>query len=364
MDHVECIVAGAGIVGLATARALALAGREVLILEAEGVIGSGTSSRNSGVIHAGIYYPQGSLKATCCVEGKAALYAYARERNLPHRRCGKLIVAVNAAQAETLRSIQARAAANGVHDLQMLSADQVAAFEPALAAVAGLHSPSTGIIDVHELMLSYLGDAEGAGAMLALHSAIDDVARDSFGFVVRSGDTELRCDVFINAAGLIAQDVARRIEGLDAGTIPSLHLAKGNYFSLAAPPPFGMLVYPVPEPGGLGVHATINMGGQVTFGPDVEWVDAIDYTVDPARADRFYDAIRRYWPQLPDGALQPGYAGVRPKLNARGAPDGDFVVQGPHDHGVPGLVNFYGIESPGLTAGLALAGHALRKLAA
>jgi L-2-hydroxyglutarate oxidase LhgO len=359
MDRVDAVVIGAGLVGLAVARALALAGREVVILEAEDAIGTHTSSRNSEVIHAGIYYPKGSLKARACVAGRERLYAYCAERGVPHRRCGKLIVASDAAQLPELEGILARGQANGVADVARISVAEAHAMEPELSCVAALHSPSTGIIDSHALMLAYLGDAESAGAMLALKSPLERA-------VVRSGGIELRvagaepvlARSVVNCAGIRAPGVARRIEGYPAQKAPRELYAKGNYYTLARRSPFTRLVYPVPEPGGLGVHVTLDLGGRARFGPDVEWVQAIDYRVDPRRAERFYAAIRRYWPGLPEGALEPGYAGIRPKISGPGEPAADFVLQGPREHGVAGLVQLFGIESPGLTASLALADDA------
>jgi L-2-hydroxyglutarate oxidase LhgO len=358
VDRVEAVVIGAGLVGLACARALALAGREVVILEAEDAIGTHTSSRNSEVIHAGIYYPQGSLKARSCVEGRRRLYEYCAARGVPHRRCGKLIVATDRAQLDELEGIRRKAHANGVADVVPISLAEARAMEPEVACVAALHSPSTGIVDSHALMLAYLGDAERAGAMLALKSSLEKG-------VVRAGGIELHvagaepilAGRVVNSAGLRAPSLARRIEGYRAELAPPELYAKGNYYTLARRAPFSRLVYPVPEPGGLGVHVTLDLGGRARFGPDVEWVERIDYSVDPRRAERFYAAIRRYWPGLPDGTLEPGYAGVRPKIAGKGAPVPDFVVQGPCEHGVPGLVHLYGIESPGLTASLALADH-------
>ena len=363
MDRVDAVVIGAGLVGLAVARALAMAGREVVILESEDAIGTHTSSRNSEVIHAGIYYPQGSLKARACVEGRQRLYAYCDERGVPHRRCGKLIVATDAAQLDELEGIRRKAHANGVTDVVRLSPTHARAMEPELRCVSALHSPSTGIIDSHALMLAYLGDAERAGAMLALKSPLDTC-------IVRTGGIELQvagaepilAGQVVNSAGLRAPSIARRIEGYPAELAPPEFYAKGNYYTLAKRAPFSRLVYPVPEPGGLGVHVTLDLGGGARFGPDVEWVDRIDYTVDPLRAERFYAAIRRYWPGLPDGALEPGYAGIRPKISGKDAPAADFLVQGPREHGVPGLVNLFGIESPGLTASLPLADAVLEHL--
>ncbi len=359
MDEFDCAVIGAGVVGLAVARALALAGREVIVLEAEGAIGTGTSSRNSEVIHAGIYYSEGSLKARLCVEGKQMLYEYLAQRELPHRRCGKLIVATTPAQVPELRLIAARAAANGVHDLVMLTREQARAMEPQLECVAALHSPSTGIVDSHALMLSLQGDLESAGGMLALKSP---VARAQCGeratVLVAEDGTALRCRSVVNAAGLRAPALARRFEGLPASAVPPAHFAKGNYFMLAGRAPFSRLIYPVPEAAGLGVHLTLDLGGQAKFGPDVEWVDSSgDLVVDPRRGEGFYAEVRKYWPGLADGALVPGYAGIRPKISGPGEPARDFLIEGPAAHGVAGLVNLFGIESPGLTSSLAIGRH-------
>ncbi|RRH90417.1 NAD(P)/FAD-dependent oxidoreductase [Variovorax beijingensis] len=366
MDELDCAVIGGGVVGLAVARALALAGREVVVLEAEGAIGTGTSSRNSEVIHAGIYYPQGSLKARLCVEGKEALYAYAAERGVPHRRCGKLIVATSAEQVAQLEVIRAKAAANGVGDLVLLTSQQAMDMEPQLHCVAALHSPSTGIVDSHALMLSLLGDLENAGGMLALKSPIAraECGRDAIVLVAEDG-TALRCNTVVNAAGLLAPELARRFEGLPPAAMPTAYFAKGSYFTLSGRAPFSRLVYPVPEPGGLGVHLTIDLGGQAKFGPDVEWVQsADDLVVDPARGNGFYAEVRKYWPALPDGALIPGYAGMRPKISGPDEPARDFMIDGPDSHGVRGLVNLFGIESPGLTSSLAIGRHVERLLAA
>ena len=366
MDELDCAVIGGGVVGLAVARALALAGREVVVLEAEGAIGTGTSSRNSEVIHAGIYYPQGSLKARLCVEGKEALYGYAAERGVPHRRCGKLIVATSAEQVAQLEVIRAKAAANGVGDLVLLTAQQAMALEPQLHCVAALHSPSTGIVDSHALMLSLLGDLENAGGMLALKSPIAraECGRDAIVLVAEDG-TALRCNTVVNAAGLLAPELARRFEGLPPAAMPTAYFAKGSYFTLSGRAPFSRLVYPVPEPGGLGVHLTIDLGGQAKFGPDVQWVQsADDLVVDPARGHGFYAEVRKYWPALPDGALIPGYAGMRPKISGPDEPARDFMIDGPESHGVRGLVNLFGIESPGLTSSLAIGRYVERMLAA
>jgi len=362
VEKLDAVVIGAGVVGLAVARALAMAGREVVILEAEDAIGTHTSSRNSEVIHAGIYYPKGSLKARSCVAGKELLYEYCVEHGVPHRRSGKLIVATNQAQEKELLSIQEKAHANGVTDVVWMTQAQVLALEPELSCVAGLYSPSTGIIDSHALMLAYLGDAEAHGAMLALKSHLLGAQVAAQGFVVHSDQMDVACDVLVNSAGLRAPSVARTIEGFPGKFIPRELYAKGNYYSLTRKAPFSRLVYPVPEPGGLGVHVTLDLAGQARFGPDVEWVERIDYQVDPARSERFYAAIRKYWPGLPDGALSPGYAGIRPKTAGPGEPAPDFVVQGPSVHGIPGLVHLFGIESPGLTSSLALAGLVLDEL--
>jgi len=356
MDKIEAVVIGAGVVGLAVARALALAGREVIILEAEDAIGTHTSSRNSEVIHAGIYYPAGSLKATTCVAGRQRLYEYCAARGVPHRRCGKLIVAGDERQREELERIRARAHANGVPDVNFVTHEQAIAWEPELRCVAALHSPSTGIVDSHALMLAFLGEAEDHGAMLALRSPLQKgcVRTEGTELRVRGADPIL-ARIVVNSAGIKAPSVARLIDGYAHEHAPRELYAKGNYYALTRRSPFSRLVYPVPEPGGLGVHLTLDLAGQARFGPDVEWVDEIDYRVDPARGERFYAAIRRYWPGLEDGALAPGYAGIRPKISGPGEPAADFVIQGPDVHGVPGLVNLFGIESPGLTASIALA---------
>ncbi len=358
MDTVDCIVVGAGVVGLAVARALALAGREVLVLDAAEGIGTETSSRNSEVIHAGIYYPAGSLMARFCVAGKHALYGYCAERGVPHRNCGKLIVATSAEEAGKLASIQARAAANGVPDLRLVSGDEARALEPALVCTAALVSPSTGIIDSHAFMLALQGDAENAGAFFAFHSPVVSGRVTDDGIVLRTGGAEpmeVRAALLVNSAGLHAPALARAIEGMPAEHVPTAYYAKGNYFSLTGKNPFSRLIYPVPVPGGLGTHLTIDLGGQARFGPDVEWVQGLDYEVDPRRGEGFYASIRRWWPELRDGALAPGYSGIRPKIVPPSVAVQDFCVQGPAVHGVHGLVNLFGIESPGLTASLALA---------
>jgi L-2-hydroxyglutarate oxidase LhgO len=360
MDRVECVIVGAGVVGLAIARRLALAGLEVVVLEAAEGIGTATSSRNSEVIHAGIYYPAGSLMARMCVAGKRALYGYCRDHGIPHRNCGKLIVATTPSEAEKLQSIKAHAEANGVLDMQILEREAARALEPALNCGAALLSPSTGIVDSHAFMLALRGDAEAAGAAYAFHAPLLRARATAEAIELDVGGDApmtLECRLLVNAAGLGAPAVARGIDGMPIELIPPAYLAKGNYFSCSARAPFSHLIYPVPEPGGLGVHLTLDLAGQVRFGPDVEWVDTIDYAVNPARAELFYPAIRRYWPDLPDGALMPSYSGIRPKIVPPAVAKQDFLIQGPRDHGVGGLINLFGIESPGLTSSLAIADH-------
>jgi L-2-hydroxyglutarate oxidase LhgO len=361
VERVDTVVIGAGVVGLACARALALGGREVVVLEAEGAIGTATSSRNSEVIHAGIYYPPGSLKAKLCVAGKLALYRYLGERGLPHRRCGKLIVAAEPSQIAYLDKLRAQAQANGVHDLRALTKQEAKVLEPELACVAALESPSTGIIDSHAYMLALQGDAENAGTTVAFRSPVLSGRIRDDGIELEVGGAEgtrLLARQVVNSAGLFAPQVASSIEGFPRAHVPPSRLCKGNYFSLAGRSPFSRLIYPVPEKAGLGVHLTIDLAGQARFGPDVEWIDRIDYAVDVRRGERFYRAIRTYWPGLRDGALQPAYSGIRPKIQENpDEPARDFMIEGPRDHGVPGLVNLFGIESPGLTAALAIAGR-------
>jgi L-2-hydroxyglutarate oxidase LhgO len=364
MDKVDCVVIGAGVVGLAVARAMALRGREVMVLEAADAIGTGTSSRNSEVIHAGIYYSQGSLKARLCVQGKELLYAYCAERGIGHRRCGKLIVATNEAQVAQLHGIRDKAAANGVNDLVLLTRDQARALEPQLECVAALHSPSTGIVDSHGLMLALQGDLENAGGLVALNSPLAraECLQGAIHLTAQDG-TVLEATTVINAAGLQAQQLAGRFAGLPARHVPPSHYAKGNYFTLPGRSPFSRLIYPVPEAAGLGVHLTVDMGGQAKFGPDVQWVDSPeDLVVDPARGEAFYAEVRKYWPALADGALTPGYAGIRPKIQAPHEAAKDFMIEGPRDHGVAGLVNLFGIESPGLTSSLAIGDYVSRLL--
>lgn len=359
LDRVDVAVIGAGVVGLAVARALALAGREVVVIEAERMFGSHTSARNSEVIHAGIYYPQGSLKAKLCVEGKVSLYEYCRARGVAHQNVGKLIVATRDEDLAALAKIREHAAQNGVTDLRPLSADEVHALEPRVTAVAGLWSPSTGIIDSHSYMSALKRDAEEHGANVVLASPVlEGKVHDGGIELVIGGSqpTRILCRTVINSAGLWAPIIARKIAGLPEASIPTAHFAKGHYFTMAGKSPFKHLVYPVPVPGGLGIHVTLDLAGQVRFGPDVSWLDGVDYSFDAGRAGSFYQAIRTYYPDLEDEALVPGYTGIRPKLGPAGSPNADFVIQGPSEHGVPGLVNLYGIESPGLTASLAIAG--------
>ena len=359
MEAIDCAVIGAGVVGLALARALALAGREVLVIEREGAIGQGNSSRNSEVIHSGLYYPPGSLKARLCVEGRQRLYAYAKDRGIAHRRSGKLIVASDESQNGKIQSIMANAQACGVTDLELLSREQALALEPALTCSAAVLSPSTGIIDSHALMTALLADVEDAGSGLVLKTKVSggkvgvsrhelttvDSSGESYTFAVRS---------IVNCAGLYAPGIAAALEGFPFDLVPRQRLARGCYFSMSGKAPFQRLIYPVPVEGGLGVHLTLDLAGQARFGPDIEWIDTIDYGVDAKRAESFYAEIRRYWPELADGSLQPAYSGIRPKLSGPGEPAADFLIQGPREHGIPGLVNLFGIESPGLTSSLAI----------
>lgn len=356
----ECIVIGAGVVGLAIAAKLAQSGLDVVILEREASYGSITSARNSEVIHAGIYYAAGSLKAQCCVAGKQALYQYCRERHIRHEQCGKFIVATSQAQVAELAFIQQHAQANGVADITMMNQQQACALESELFCLAALHSPSTGIIDSHGLMLNLLGDAQANGAVLALHAPVTGIQRLSSGDgyeVTVSGENamQLSSKILINAAGHGACEIAIQLEALPRQCCPTPLMSKGNYFKLQGKAPFSRLIYPVPEPGGLGVHITIDLAGQARFGPDVEAVVEQDYAVDPHRSAGFYSAVRQYWPGLPDNSLTPDYAGIRPKIHWRNEPYNDFLISSPKDHGLSGLVNLFGIESPGLTSCLAIA---------
>ncbi|MEM9106615.1 MAG: NAD(P)/FAD-dependent oxidoreductase [Pseudomonadota bacterium] len=363
MDHIDCLVAGGGVIGIAIARALAQAGRDVVIVEAETMIGTHTSSRNSEVLHAGIYYAANSLKAKLCVEGIRRLYAYCNERAIPHLQTGKLIVATHEAEMSQLHSILAHARNNQVAEIDEISAKEAMAMEPELFCVGALHSPRTGIIDSHALMLSLLGEAQDAGAMLAYGSRIDAVRRDGDRFVVEiAGDQPytMSCDCFINAAGHGAWDIARSLADLRPESIPPHILSKGSYYALTGhTSPFEQLVYPIPGDGSLGIHFTRDLAGQARFGPDVLWMEGemLDYSVPQDKAEEFTIAIRTYWPGIPDNALMPSYCGIRPKMVPSGHPAADFVIQSSSDHGITGLVQLFGIESPGLTSCLVIADY-------
>lgn len=367
MSDVDCIVVGAGVVGLAIARALARSGREVIVLEAEGLIGSVTSARNSEVIHAGIHYPKGSLKARFCVEGRDALYAYCADKSIPYRNCEKMIVATSEEEVPRLSEIDAKARGNGVTDLVMMDGKDAAKLEPALRGVAALLSPSTGIIDSHTYMLALRGDAEECGATVAFLTPVESAVAGESSIAVQTGGSEpmnLSCNLLVNAAGLAAPKLAASIEGLAKGHVPTARFAKGSYFSSSVRAPFSRLIYPAPVPGALGIHLTFDLAGASRFGPDIEWledatVETLDYRVDPRRGEKFYQAIRTYWPALPDGALSPAYSGVRPKIG-RSKHDEDFLIQDRSIHGLKGLINLFGIESPGLTSSLAIADHIVR----
>lgn len=356
METLDCVVIGAGVIGLACARALALAGRQVVIVEQETACGQHCSSRNSEVIHAGLYYPPGSRKAALCVAGKALLYRYCRERAIPHQRIGKLLLAVNDADSPRLAALQQRAAANGVRELAWLDRAALAEREPAVQAHAALLSSSTGIIDSHALLQALLADAEQHGAQLVLASTVVAGQVSAAGIVLQLDDGyQVRVRQVINAAGPWAPAVAASLRGVPRETIPRAYYARGVYFALSGQHPFSQLIYPLPEPGGLGTHLTLDLAGQARFGPDVEWIDAVDYQLNADRAQQFYRSIRRWWPELADAALTPAYSGVRPKIVGPSAADADFLLQGEREHGVRGLLNLYGIESPGLTASLAIA---------
>jgi L-2-hydroxyglutarate oxidase LhgO len=356
MESADCVVIGAGVVGLAVARALAKQGREVIVLEAADAIGTGVSSRNSEVIHAGIYYPAGSLKARLCLEGRDRLYEFCEQHGVDHRRCGKLIVATTEDQIEELTRIHAAARINGVW-LDWMDPGTVAEREPELHCVAALHSPLTGIVDSHGYMLALLGDAERHGANLACHTRVGRMWPETAAVLVAvNGEDrpEIRARTVVNCTSLHATLVALSMEGFPPEHAPPTRYARGHYFSLVGHTPFQQLIYPIPDPGGLGVHLTLDLAGQARFGPDVEWIDTIDYSVSMSRATRFYAAIRRFWPGLQDGQLAAAYAGIRPKLNGPGEPAADFLIEGEREHGVRGLINLFGIESPGLTASLAI----------
>ncbi len=358
MDIADAVVIGAGVVGLAVARALALRGREPLILEAREQFGTQTSSRNSEVIHAGIHYPRGSLKERLCVSGRDRLYTFCELNGIGHRRCGKLLVATSQSQLPELERIRSAAQANGVA-LLSLRRDEALSLEPELSCLGALHSPLTGIIDSHEYMLVLLGQAQGHGATLACDSRVTSMKLESNGILIGVNGQEplLLARTVINSAGLYAPRVARTIAGFPADRVPAPYFVKGNYFGLTGRSPFQHLVYPIPEQGGLGIHLTLDLAGRARFGPDVQWVDEPNYDVDARRAEQFYAAIRDYWPALPDGALQPAYAGIRPRITGPTEPLADFRIDGPQSHGVRGLVNLFGIESPGLTASLAIADY-------
>jgi len=367
----DCVVIGAGAVGLACAAELARRRREVLVLEAAGAIGTGTSSRNSEVIHAGMYYPTGTLKQRLCVEGRRKLYTYLAERGVAHRKFGKLIVATEPAEDAKIAAIRALAEANGVENCTLLTAGEVRALEPNVRAVSAVLSPETGIVDSHGYMLALLGEVESLGGSLALNAPVVRInAVRGGGFEIEIGGAapaRIRCNTLVNSAGLNAQAVAQLVEEMPAGAVPELVLAKGSYFGCSARAPFSHLIYPAPVDGGLGVHLTLDLAGRAKFGPDVEWLGEtdparVDYRVDPARAEGFYAAIRRYWPSLPDGALTPDYAGCRPKLSRCGEPAADFRIDGPETHGLEGLVNLFGIESPGLTSSLAIAEEVAKRI--
>jgi L-2-hydroxyglutarate oxidase LhgO len=362
----QVLVVGAGVVGLAIAREAACAGHDVIVADAAPHIGSGTSSRNSEVIHAGIYYPTGSLRERHCARSRRMLYEFCTSHGVPHKKLGKLVVVGRDADIPALEKLFAQATRNGVEGLRMLDCAEAIRMEPAVACVAGFHSPETGIIDSHRYMLALQGDMEDAGGVLALNTPVERLAFTSTGWEVRFGGAEpgtLLVDAVVNSAGHGAQKLAGATEGYPAERVPRLVLAKGNYFSYTGRPVFSRLIYPVPEPGGLGIHVTLDLTGRMRFGPDVQWIDCYDYDVDAQRATMFYPAIRTYWPGLRDGALVPDYAGIRPKLTGRGEPAADFVIDAPADHGLPRIVHLFGIESPGLTASLSIAQEVLAKLA-
>jgi L-2-hydroxyglutarate oxidase LhgO len=358
MSEVDCIVIGAGVIGLAVARALTQSGREVVILERERQFGMHTSSRNSEVIHAGIHYVPGSLKASLCVAGKALLYRYCADHRIEQRRCGKFIVATHDSQIPALKSIAANARDSGVVDLEWLDADEALKLEPALSCVAALSSPSTGIIDSHGLMQSLLADAEALGATIAYDTRVTGLTPSARGIEVAINDeaaAEVRARLIVNAAGLYAHEVAAAIQDFPPQFIPTVSYAKGSYFSATGKSPFSRLIYPVPPPGGhLGIHMTLDLAGRARFGPDTEWVDHIDYSVDPRRAADFHNAIKEYWPASDPARLLPAYSGIRPKISGPGEAAGDFSISGPQDHGMPGIINLFGMDSPGLTSSLAL----------
>ena len=363
-DRLDCVVVGAGVMGLAIARSLALSGRDVIVLESESEIGMHTSSRNSEVIHAGLYYPDDSLKAKFCVQGRELLYKYCGERNIPHKRIGKLIVASNAAETPKLEAILSQAKRNGVDDLRLIDRIEALALEPHVQCEAALFSPSTGIVDSHSLSVSYQADIEANGGVVITRNRVAQVDIENSGFSLEIDGTadRINCNALINSTGLWAEQFARSIRTLDATVIKKVNWAKGHYFSYRGRSPFNHLVYPLPTDGGLGVHATNDMGGGVRFGPDVDWIDNIDYAFDESRLDRFAESIQRYFPALSVNKLAPAYTGIRPKLSATGGSPADFCVQGEHEHGVRNLVNLFGIESPGLTSSLAIGDYVIELL--
>jgi L-2-hydroxyglutarate oxidase LhgO len=352
----QVLVAGAGVVGLAVARAAARRGHEVIVAEAASAIGTGTSSRNSEVIHAGMYYPTGTLRQKHCVRGRRMLYEFLVSHGVPHRKCGKLIVATEEAERAKVEAIYVQGQNNGVEGLELIGGNAARALEPELSCVAALLSPETGIIDGHSYMLALHGDIEDAGGAIALNTPVEHALRKDGQWSVRfGGGNTFEFDALVNCAGLGAQALARHIDDYPESRVPRLVFGKGNYFSYSGKPAFSRLIYPMPIDGGLGVHVTLDLAGRMRFGPDVEWVDTENYDVDPSRADSFYDRVRTYWPGLRDGSLIPDYAGIRPKLRGPGEGQADFLVEGPVEHGVPGLVQMFGIESPGLTSSLSLA---------
>jgi L-2-hydroxyglutarate oxidase LhgO len=361
----DVLVIGAGVVGLAVARALAQRGHSVIVAEKTGGIGNGVSSRNSEVIHAGMYYPEGSLRARHCVDGRRMLYAFCESHGVPHRKCGKLIVATNDLEQAKIEGIYQQGLTNGVEGLSLLSGDEARALEPNLFCAGAVLSRETGIVDSHALMLALQGDLENAGGMIAFHAPVERITRNAAGWSIQVGETEpggITVDAVINAAGLGAQAVARKTEGYPLERVPPLILAKGNYFGCLGKPAFSRLIYPSPVDGGLGTHVTLDLAGRMRFGPDVEWIEGEAYEVDPGRSESFYASIRRYWPGLPDGALVPDYAGIRPKLTGPSEKAADFMIDGPAEHGLAGLVHLFGIESPGLTSCLSIAEDVAERL--
>jgi len=355
-DQLDCVIVGAGVIGLAIARSLALAGREVIVLEAESEIGMHTSSRNSEVIHAGLYYPEGSLKATLCVKGRTLLYDYCERHHVPYKRIGKLIVASHKAEKDKLLAIRSQAVRNGVMDLRLVEKEEIQSLEPAITGQLGLLSPSTGIIDSHSLMMAFLADIEANNGAILKRSRLQgaSVTRHGFKLQIEGTDAEVECKTLVNAGGLLAESVARSISGLDPEKISKIRYAKGHYFAYGGKSPFRHLVYPLPTDGGLGVHATNDLSGALRFGPDVEWIDSIDYEFDASRLQHFVESIKKYFPGLDIDKMSPGYTGIRPKISGPGESPQDFVIQGAQSHGVNGLVNLFGIESPGLTSALAI----------